>query len=146
MENRRNMRTHANIRFCTVYIIVKDRPTDRPHYPVCNNNNTPMQPKNERTDKKTHGAVERLWTINDLTLFVDAVSLPRMFSNVYWVTCRRVQQTVSVVPVRTTCSSMKSKHHWPWRPGLVVARWSRSTKLLYAKPRQYWDGWPSAGG
>jgi len=28
---------------------------------------------------------------------------------------------------------------------LVVARWSRSTKLLYAGTGLYWDGWPSAG-
>jgi len=27
-----------------------------------------------------------------------------------------------------------------WRLGLVVARWSRSTKLLYAGPGEYWVG------
>ena len=35
-------------------------------------------------------------------------------------------------------------YYW-WRLGLVVARWSRLTKLLYSGTGfVYWDGWPSA--
>ena len=31
-----------------------------------------------------------------------------------------------------------------WWSGVVVARWSRSTKLIYVGHGQYWDGWPCA--
>ena len=33
-----------------------------------------------------------------------------------------------------------------WWRGLAVTRWSRSTKLLYAGPGQYLDGWLCASG
>ena len=32
-----------------------------------------------------------------------------------------------------------------WRSGLVVARWSRSTKITYIGPGWYWDSWPCPG-
>jgi len=32
-----------------------------------------------------------------------------------------------------------------WRSGSTVARWSRSTKLTYVGPGEYWDAWPCSG-
>ena len=50
----------------------------------------------------THAAVERLRAVDDLTLFVNTVSLTRVFSNVHCYVSRVVQQTIRVSSVWTS--------------------------------------------
>ena len=47
------------------------------------------------------------------------------------------------VPCRTAYCTVPDL---PWKKLLVVVRWSRSTRLLYTGPSEYWDGWPSSTG
>ena len=50
----------------------------------------------------THATVERLRAVDDLTLFVDTVSLTWVFSNVHCHDSRVVQQTVRISSVWTS--------------------------------------------
>ena len=39
------------------------------------------------------------------------------------------------------CCQLLSTFQWWWQFGIVVMCWFRSTKLLYARPGYYWNGW-----